>query len=144
MSIEYYTLPLQLDKLMKGETLPKCNLRDSISQHIHPIITTSFGEMQQDPQFGCSIWDCDFDNLTASNKIKENIKASILDSVGKYENRLESIKVEIIIKEEELKTRINGRQVKKRMDVNISAINKLTSERFYYQDHFFTGPLSYY
>ena len=144
MSIEYYNLPLQLDKVMKGETIGKCSLKDSISQHIHLIITTSFGEMQQDQQFGCSIWDCDFDNLTATNKIRENIKSSIHASVTKYEQRLESIKVEIFIKEEELKTKINGRQVKKRMDVNITAVNKITSEKFYYLDHFFTGPLSYY
>ncbi len=144
MSIEFYSLPLRLDKLMKGDAHQKCSLKESISQHIHLIITTSFGEMQQDQQFGCSIWDCDFDNLTANNKIRENIKLSIQQSVSKYEQRLEAIKVEIYIKEEELVTKINGRQVKKRMDVQIMAINKLTSEKFIYLDHFFTGPLSYY
>ncbi len=144
MSVEFYSLPLKLDKLMKGDAHPKCNLKESIAQHLHLIITTSFGEMQQDQEFGCSIWDCDFDNLTASNKIRENIKLSIQQSASKYEQRLENIKVEIYIKEEELITQINGRQVKKRMDVHISAINKLTSEKFNYLDHFFTGPLSYY
>jgi phage baseplate assembly protein W len=144
MSLEYYSLPLQLNKVMKGEVLEKCNLKDSIAQHLHLIITTSFGELKQDPQFGCSIWDSDFDNLTASNKIRENIKSSIQASVSKYEKRLEGVKVEIIIKEEELHTKINGRQVKKRMDINIIGFNKITSEKFYFTDHFFTGPLSYY
>jgi phage baseplate assembly protein W len=144
MAKEYYSLPLQLNKIMQGEILPTCSLSESISQHIHLIITTSFGEMQQDQQFGCSIWDCDFDNLTATNKLRENIKSSVKFAITKYEQRLEQIKVEIFIKEEELMTKINGRQVKKRMDVHIHGINKLTSEKFFYLDHFFTGPLSYY
>lgn len=144
MNVEYYSLPLRLDKVMKGDTHQKCTLQESISQHIHLIITTSFGEMQQDANFGCSIWDSDFDNLTSSNKIRESIKLSIQQSVSKYEQRLEAIKVEIHIKEEELQTKINGRQVKKRLNVQIAAINKTTSEKFFYEDHFFTGPLSYY
>jgi phage baseplate assembly protein W len=144
MNVEYYSLPLRLDKVMKGDAHQKCTLQESISQHIHLIITTSFGEMQQDANFGCSIWDSDFDNLTSSNKIRESIKLSIQQSVSKYEQRLESIKVEIHIKEEELQTKINGRQVKKRLNVQITAINKTTSEKFFYEDHFFTGPLSYY
>jgi phage baseplate assembly protein W len=143
-SVDYYPLPLQLDMIMQGKTLEKCSLDSSIRQHIHLIITTSFGEMQHDEHFGCVIWDCDFDNLTSNNKIREKIKNSIQQSVTKYEPRLESVKVEIYIKEEELNTRINGRQVKKRLDVQLTGIIKVTSGLFKYNDHFFTGPLSYY
>ena len=144
MAVAYYSLPLRLDKVLKGDLHDKCSLKESIAQHIHLIITTSFGEMQHDESFGCSIWDCDFDNLTSANKIKENIKISIQHAVNKYEHRLEQIKVEVYIKEQELQTKINGRQVKKRIDVQLTGINKVTSEAFFYQDHFFTGPLSYY
>jgi phage baseplate assembly protein W len=144
MNIDYYTLPLRPDKLLRKEMHEKCSLKDSIAQHIHLIITTAFGEMQQDENFGCSIWDCDFDNLTSSNKIREKIKLSILQSVVNYEQRLQSVKVDVFIKEQELNTTINGRQVKKRMDINITAVNKVTNEKFVYQDYFFTGPLSYY
>jgi phage baseplate assembly protein W len=129
---------------MKGGTHDKCSTTDSIGEHIHLIMTTAFGEMQQDESFGCSIWDCDFDNLTAKNKMRERVKDSIRQSVLKYEQRLESVKAEVYIKEEELNTTIFGRQVKKRMEVHISAVNKITNEPFYYRDSFFTGPLSYY
>jgi phage baseplate assembly protein W len=142
--MDYYTLPLRPDKLMRGESHEKCGVKESIEQQIHLIMTTTFGEMQQDEEFGCSIWDCDFDNLTAKNKIRENIKLSLQQSVLKYEKRLQSVKVEVYIKEEELNTTINGRQVKKRMDVHVSAVNKVTNEPFSFQDSFFTGPLSYY
>jgi phage baseplate assembly protein W len=144
MSQEYYSLPLQLHKVITGEVAKKCSLKDSIAQHLHLIITTSFGELQQDDQFGCSIWDTDFDNLTATNKLRENIKLSIQKSVLAYETRLENVRVELFIKEQELHTKINGRQVKKQMEINILANNKITSELFTYNDTFFTGPLSYY
>jgi phage baseplate assembly protein W len=144
MSIEYYTLPLRLDKLMKGEQHEKCSMKESISQHLHLIITTAFGEMQQDEEFGCSIWDFDFDNLRSYNKIREKIKISVQQSVLKYEKRLESVMVDVFIKEQELNTTLNGRHVKKRLDIQITAVNKLTNEKFVFQDSFFTGPLSYY
>jgi phage baseplate assembly protein W len=144
MNIEYYSLPLRPDKLLKGEVHEKCSLKESIAQHIHLIITTAFGELQQDENFGCSIWDCDFDNLTASNKVREKIKLSVQQSVLNYEQRLQAVKVDVFIKEQELNTTINGRQVKKRLDVQITAVNKVTNEKFMYQDSFFTGPLSYY
>ena len=144
MNPGFLNLPLRLDKLAQGGTLSRCNLQESIGQHIHLIITTAFGELPHDAEFGCSIWNTDFDNLTAANKIRENVKHSIQEAVTKYEHRLERIKVEIHIKEEELFSQVNGRQVKKRLDVHLTAIDKSTSEPFHYRDHFFTGPLSYY
>lgn len=144
MSSGYLNLPLRLDKLTKGESLSRGSLQESIGQHIHLIITTAFGELPHDTDFGCSIWSTDFDNLTSANKIREHVKNSIQEAVTKYEHRLEKVKVEILIKEEELVTKINGRQVKKRLDVHLTATNKSTNENFFYQDHFFTGPLSYY
>lgn len=144
MNSGYYSLPLRPDKLLLGETHTRCSLKESIEQHIHLIITTAFGEMQQDENFGCSIWDSDFDNLTATNKIREKIKLSVQQSVVKYELRLDAVRAEVFIKEEERLTSISGRQVKKRLDVQVSGIIAITSEPFLYKDHFFTGPLSYY
>lgn len=144
MNAGFLNLPLRLDKLVKGDSLSRCTLQDSIKQHIHLIITTAFGELPHDADFGCSIWSTDFDNLTSANKIRENVKISIQEAVLKYEPRLEKVKVEILIKEEELVTKINGRQVKKRLDVHLHATDLSTNEPFFYQDHFFTGPLSYY
>jgi phage baseplate assembly protein W len=144
MSIEYYNLPLKLGSIIKGDSHQKCLLTASIKQHIHLIITTSFGEMRFDDEFGCSIWDSDFDNLTSNNKLREKIKESILHSVSKYEKRIESVRVNIFLKEEELMLKLDGRHVKKRLDISLTANVISTSEPLLYQDTFFTGPLSYY
>ena len=49
--------------------------------------------MGNDPNYGCSIWENDFDNLTSNNKIREQIKQSLLRAVNQYETRIKNVKV---------------------------------------------------
>ena len=58
----YYTLPIKFGELCKKKDLKSCSIKESISQHLYLIITTSFGECLYDEEFGCSIWDNDYDN----------------------------------------------------------------------------------
>jgi phage baseplate assembly protein W len=141
---EYFSLPLSLDTVLQKQDLPRCSLQQSVYQHIHLILTTAFGEMTDDAEYGCWIWENDFDNVTSNNKIREQIKQSLLHAVNKYEPRIQNVKVEILIKQEELPAKINGRHVKKMLDVTISGKLTATKEAIVYNDRFFTGPLSYY
>jgi phage baseplate assembly protein W len=140
----YYTLPLTLDKILQKQEHEQCSLRESVQQHIHLILTTAFGELTNDEGFGCWIWENDFDNLTSNNKIREYIKQSLLLSVKKYEPRIINARVEILIKQQELIAKINGRHVKKMLNVTVSGNLSATKEVIIYHDRFFTGPLSYY
>ncbi len=144
MKPEYYTLPLSLDMVLQKQDLPRCSLQQSVFHHIHLILTTAFGEMSNDPNYGCSIWENDFDNLTANNKIREQIKQSLLSAVQQYETRIQQVKVDILIRQEEQLTRVAGRQVKKMLDITVSGFLVATKESIVYNDRFFTGPLSYY
>lgn len=143
MKPEYYSLPLSLDKVLQKQDLPRCSLQQSVYHHIHLILTTAFGEMGNDPNYGCSIWENDFDNLTSNNKIREQIKQSLLHAVNQYEPRIKNIKVDILIKQEEQMTRLSGRNVKKMLHITISGVLAATKEAIVYTDQFFTGPLSY-
>lgn len=73
MKPEYYSLPLSLDKVLQKQDLPRCSLQQSVYHHLHLILTTSFGEMGNDANYGCSIWEDDFDNRTSNNKIREKL-----------------------------------------------------------------------
>ncbi len=143
MKPEYYSLPLSLDKVLQKQDLPRCSLQQSVYHHIHLILTTAFGEMGNDPHYGCSIWENDFDNLTSNNKIREQIKQSLLRAVNQYETRIKNVKVDVLIKQEEQMTRLSGRNVKKMLHVTISGVLAATKEAIVYTDQFFTGPLSY-
>lgn len=143
MQLQFYSLPLAVEKLMRKQELDKCTLQQSVIQHLHLIITTAFGEFRGDELFGCNIWDHDFDIVTSAHKLKELIRQSLLQSVQEQEKRLGNIRVEVVLKQEEQGVGEAGRRVKKKIDITIIAVLKLTNERFNYRDSFFVGPLSY-
>ena len=111
-------------------------------QHLHLLLTTAFGEFPAEEGFGCSIWDNDFDNLASPHKTKELIRQSLLQSIRDHEKRLGNVRVELLIRQEELPDG-NGTRVKKRIEITITGIIQLTNEKFGYKDSFFIGPLSY-
>jgi phage baseplate assembly protein W len=143
MKQQYYSLPLRLDDVIQGQHLTACSLEESIDQHIHLLITTSFGEIEYDKSFGCIVWETDFDNLTTVNKLRDEIKQSVAEIIQKYESRLEKVKVEVSIRQEELPVKINGRHVKKRIILQVAGMVKSTRRPYSFTDRFFAGPLSY-
>jgi hypothetical protein len=143
MQLEFYSLPIMFEGLISKKELSKCNLQQSVYQHLHLLITTGFGGFPADKRFGCGIWDHDFDNVTSAHKLKEIFRQSLQQSIQEHEKRLSNIRVEIMLREEELEAGEQSRKIKKRIDIAITGLLKLTNERFAYRDTFFVGPLSY-
>ena len=142
MKQQFYSLPLALDQVMLKKELPKCSLKLSIDQQLHLILTTCFGGFPAKEEFGCSIWDNDFDNISRGHTMKEFIRASVLRSIQDHEKRLVNARVELIVGQQETPG-TTGTLVKKRMDICITGFLNLTNEKFIYKDSFFIGPLSY-
>jgi phage baseplate assembly protein W len=142
MNLEFYTLPLAVDKLMKQQGHPKCTLQQSVMQHLHLLMTTASGEFRADEQFGCGIWDYDFDNVTNGNRIKEIIRQSLLQTIQLKERRLGNVRVEILLRQEESPI-TGGKSIRKKIDVTITGLLQLTNEKISFKDSFFVGPLSY-
>lgn len=143
MQLEYYSLPLRLDAVMQKKEHPKCSLQHSVEQHLHLILTTAFGEVAGDEQFGCGIWEHDFDNVTSSHKLKEIIRQSLLQSIAGHENRLSGVRVDLLLRQEEIQSAADSQRVKKHIDITVTGVLQLTNERFRYNDAFFISPLSY-
>ena len=143
MNFQYHSLPFALDKIMQQKELPKCSLQQSVAQHLHLIATTAFGELPADENFGCSIWDLDFGNLSSVNKTKESIKHSLLLSIQLYEKRLGNVRVDLLMGQEEPAVKAAGHCIKKVIHITVAGVLKSTNEAFRYHDRFYTGPLSY-
>lgn len=122
--------------------LPKSGLKASIAQNIHLIATTFLGESKYDPNFGCSVWEVDFDNASTNNELKENLKRSLTHAILTYEKRITDFEVSVDIKQTELQALVQ--RIKKRIDISIAGKLASTDERFSYYEYFFIGPLSYY
>lgn len=143
MKQQFYSLPLTFAGIMQKKDHPICTLQQSVAQHLHLIITTAFGELPAEENFGCSIWEHDFDNITSAHKIKEYIRESIHNSIEHYEKRLANVRIDLLISQEELMNTNYGARVKKKITITITGLLQSTNERFVYEDSFFTGPLSY-
>ena len=143
MRLKYYTLPLDPELLMQKKEHHGCNLKQSVAHHLHLIVTTAFGEMQSDADFGNSIWDHDFDNITTRTRQQEWMKESLAQAIRKHEKRLDSIKVDVLVKQEEVSALSTERRVKKRLDIYITGRLTATSEDIVFRDSFFVSPLSY-
>ncbi len=143
MQLEFYSLPMIFEGLMRGQEHPRCNLQQSVFQHLHLLLTTAFGGFPADERFGSRIWEHDFDNVTSAHKLKEMFKESLLQSIQEHEKRLSNVYVEIMLREEELISGEQSRKIKKRIEIGITGLLNLTNERFAYRDTFFVGPLSY-
>lgn len=143
MPASYYSLPFDLGLITKKVELPRCSLRASVAHHLHLLLTTSFGELLSDEKFGSSIWDADFDNDDHRSRNKEVILQSLLAAIRRYETRIENVRVETAMYQEEVQAYTNNNRAKKRLDVIVHATLKATNEPITYRDNFFISPLSY-
>lgn len=144
MSVKhYYKLPLKASALVSKQEHPVCNLKESIGHYIHLINTTYFGECTFDDTIGCVIWDVDFDNLKSTNRLRSVMVDSLKESLQLHETRLEQIRVDLKIKQEEIIAPNISNRIKKRIDLTIRGRIKKTNESFTYNEYFYIGPLSY-
>ena len=143
MQFEYFTLPLALDDVIRKKKLKKCTPQESVMQHLHLLLTTGFGEFPGDENFGCGIWDHEFDNVSSAHKIKEIIRQSLLQAIQKKVKLLGNVRVEVNIIQEEVTEMGRARSIKKRIDIMVTGVLQFTNERLQFRDSFFIGPLSY-
>ena len=140
---QFLSLPLKTKMLTSSGEHPRCDIKESIVNHIHLITTSYFGECSFDETFGCSIWDVDFDNLESASKLKQIIVESLHESLRIHEKRLTNINVSLRIKQEEVLDNKSSNVIKKKVDIKINGKVKKTNEDFSYVEYFYIGPLSY-
>ncbi len=137
-------MPIKFDKLMeRNQELASCNLGTSIAQNIFLMITSHFQEHRFDSEFGCELWDRDFELITNVLVWQEQINKSVYRSLTKYEPRLDGIEVDTTVSEEpHINQRTKVRSMKKRITINVKGSLKATGEPFFYAPQLFLSPLS--
>ncbi|MCD2423582.1 GPW/gp25 family protein [Niabella pedocola] len=143
MLYPYYKLPLELEKIVGKKEVKKCSLKESIAHHLHLMLTTAFGELQSDAQFGNELWDEDFDNVSYRNKQKEKILLSLGKTIARFEKRIEKVKIEMRVQQEENASGRSDPGIKRKLEFTITAVISATNEPIVYRDGFFISPLAY-
>ena len=139
-----YQMPLRFDMLMeRNRELPAVNLGTSIAQNIFLIITSKYQEHRFDPEYGCEIWERDFELITNPLIWQEEVNKSIIKTLKNYERRLDNINVNTVITEEPYfnpLTRI--RSIKKKLTIHVRGVLKATGEPFTFSPQLFISPIS--
>jgi len=144
--VEYYRIPLKFSDLFKKHELPKCrDIGESISQNIHLMITSRFGEYRFDQTYGSSIWDSDFENIFANDDWNEKISNSLRQIIETHEPRLKDIMVYAEITQEEIPATAANPQyrIKQKVSVRVEGTLTSTNERFETTQKLYVSPLSF-
>lgn len=139
MSATYYRLPLDLAGIVERQQLPRCSVQESIAQHLYLMLTTYFGESRYEPEFGCQVWEQDFEAMTTM-RWRDSVQHSVEHAIRAYEPRLVRARAQVAVMDFELKN-VSPR-IRKRLEVTISAALHRTDEPFTFQASLFVAPLS--
>src|SRR5215204_381809 len=143
MSAILYKIPLQLGTVLDGNELANCNLSYSITKNLDLIIMTRFGEHRSNPEFGCEIWELDFELIISESQWEEKLRQSLLKSIASHENRLSGIDIKVNINEIERFHLIKKQpEIKKRVTIKLTATIQKTGESFTFDTSLFLSPLS--
>lgn len=144
MKQPYYKLPLDFNGFFEnGGKFKKCTELESIDQHIELLLTTSPGEHRFDSQYGCRIWEMDFENIASLEQLGTLFKEYVQEAIGRYEPRITEVKVEVEMRDIVREERINRSvTVRKRADIYVSAQLVSTDEQVRLGYSLYLGPLS--
>jgi len=139
MSATYYRLPLDFEDLLERQHLPRCTVQESIAQHLYLMLTTYFGESRFEPEFGCQVWEQDFEAMTTM-RWKDEVQRSVEQSIRDFEPRLVQARAQIAVTDFELKN--VHQRIRKRLEVTVTAALHRTNEPFAFQASLYVAPLS--
>ena len=142
MSDIIYSKPFRFKNILANRELETTDIGKSISYNIELIIFTRFGEHRHNPQFGCEIWDLDFELVISERIWEEKFRLSLFRSVTEYEHRLYQVEVDVKLSEVEKKFfGKNVSEIKKKVDIIVRGKMNVTGENYLFTTSLFLSPL---
>lgn len=143
MSGNFLSKPLRFNNIFTGADFQSTDVGKSISNHIELIIFTRFGEHRHQRDFGCEIWDLDFELIVSESIWEEKFRKSLLKSITDYELRIYNTEVEVRITEVENVYPLRKiTEIKKKVDITVKSLIKNTGEKYFFNTALFLSPLS--
>ena len=142
---EYYGVPLRFSDIFKKKELGKVDVFQSIGFNVRLILRSHFGENRFDYSYGCAVWDRDFEVITSHSSWSEELSKSISETLINHEKRMQNVKVQVKIGEEEFITGTGENRihrVKRKIEVFISFNYYLTNEFYTLREVLYISPLS--
>lgn len=145
MSGKFYKLPFRFNTVSSTSVIEtkSCSEKESIDQHLELILTTCPGEHKFNKNFGCRIWDMDFELVFSRKKWEDDFTQYILLAVRDFEPRLKEINVFLSIKEvvrEDIAMKTTA--IKKKVVVFVEGKSVSSNETCSFRYTLYLGPLS--
>jgi phage baseplate assembly protein W len=137
----YYKLPLRLDDVIRKRRLETCSLTHSVAQNLHLVISTYRGEAGFSDEFGCSLWDEEF-NIQLNQRWKEYLVSTLTDTLLRFEPRLQVLEIRPSLNEVNEAIAADVFRARRSLSIEIRGIIKKTNESFHFRDSIFISPLS--
>lgn len=144
MDTNCYKLPLRFSALFdeNGGHLERCTELQSVDQHLEMLLTTCPGEHRFDENYGCRIWELDFELVASGNKWKEQFTSYVRETVLLYERRLTDIRIQVDLREVARQEISDNLMVRKRVDIRINATLISNGQQCMFGYKLYLGPLS--
>lgn len=142
---KYYKLPIDFVRIFEPNirNLSMCTEKESIEKNLELIITTCPGEDKYDPEFGCKIWDLDFERVVSKSRWEEQFNKYIADAIRKYEPRVSNVTPKVSFIDTRRDYEFTGvTSIRKRADISIDATVISTGSRCCFFYSLYLGPLS--
>jgi phage baseplate assembly protein W len=141
MKNSYYKLPLRFDRIIQKKQHETCQLNHSIAQNLHLIISTYRGEVAYSNEFGCSLWDEEF-NIQVNLRWKEILCDSLKQAVIQFEKRLMLNDVKVSMQEQTKFLEKENVRIRRCIQIEIAGTIKKTNEPLNFRDMIFISPLA--
>jgi phage baseplate assembly protein W len=141
MKNSYYRLPLRLDRIIQKKQHETCQLNHSIAQNLHLIISTYRGEVAYSDDFGCSVWDEEF-NIQVNLRWKEILCDSLKQAVIQFEKRLLFNDVKVSMQEQTKFVEKENVRIRRIIQIEIAGTIRKTNEPLKFRDMIFISPLA--
>ena len=143
--MDLYKIPIDFVRLFEPNirNLSKCSEKESIDHNLELIITTCPGEHKYDPEYGCKIWDLDFERVVSKSRWEAQFVQNIEDAIKKYEPRVCDVSPSVSFVDTRRDYEFTGvTSVRKRADIKIDATIVSTGIRCCFFYSLYLGPLS--
>jgi phage baseplate assembly protein W len=138
--MNYIKYPIVLNSLLKGSKESYCDLQESIAYCIMLIVTTSFGEIPETPEYGTIIWDLEFNQHIKKRDWEELVKNSLFESISKFEKRLDLTSV--IVTLDEIEEKDLKLSIRRKANIIINGIIKNSLVPFNFHTKLNISPIS--
>lgn len=139
----YFSKPFKFDTLFRhGGCLKEVDLIDSITQHLELLLFTGFGEHFFNRNYGCEVWDLDFELINNINLWEKQVSESLLKTIADNEPRLVELRIDLKRKQTERSNLLaQAFEVRNRLDISVQGKLLQTGDNFTFNTTLLLAPI---